>query len=257
MTDMTSRYRAAWESARRRARQHQQTVRHLSQAVWVAPDRQGGTACVGGTRVSAALIASLLADGMTVEEIRDGYPSVTADGARAAAAFAARYVDRYAEREQVAHNGCSQQHSEQPGPLADQLTEHREAIEYALRHTLTAWQDATGHAEGTAAGTLHRALDWITGHPTHNSSDDQSVCVLLPRAEGMRMARALLDVTGHHTIRLVDPAAPDLDAEDLVEPGDEVPTLAELADRVEQLARRLDDVETEVHRRPGTYGDES
>jgi len=144
-----------------------------------------------------------------------------------------------------------------PRPSGRQLTEHREAIEYALRHTLTAWQDATGHAEGTAAGTLHRALDWITGHPTHNSSDDQSVCVLLPRAEGMRMARALLDVTGHHTIRLVDPAAPDLDAEDLVEPGDEVPTLAELADRVEQLARRLDDVETEVHRRPGTYGDES
>src|SRR5690606_6661387 len=49
-------------------------------------------------------------------------------------------------------------------------------------------------------------------------------------------------------------AAPDLDAEDLVEPGDEVPTLAELAARVEQLARRLDDVETEVHRRPGTSG---
>src|SRR5690606_30078591 len=110
VTDMTSRYRAAWESARRRARQHQQTVRHLSQAVWVAPDRQGGTACVGGTRVSAALIASLLADGMTVEEIRDGYPSVTADGARAAEAFAARYVDR----DQVAHNGCSQQHNEHP-----------------------------------------------------------------------------------------------------------------------------------------------
>ena len=242
MTDMTSRYRAAWESARARARRYRA---ERDGTVWVHPHRQGGTACVGGTRVPAALIASLLADGMTVEEIRDGYPSVTADGARAAEAFAARYTDRHVPPTDAA--------------LAEQLAEHREAITYALRHTLTAWADATGHAEGTAAGTLHRALSWVTGHPTHNSSDDQSVCVLLPRAEGMRMARALLDVTGHHTIRLVDPAAPDLDAEDLVEPGDEVPALAELADRVEQLARRLDDVETEVHRRPGTYtpGDES
>lgn len=110
MTDMTSRYRAAWESARARARQHQQTVRHLSQAVWVAPDRQGGTACVGGTRVPVDNVVSLIADGVPPEEIADCYPSVTADGARAAAAFAARYVDR----DQVAHNGCSQQHNEHP-----------------------------------------------------------------------------------------------------------------------------------------------
>lgn len=51
MTDMTSRYRAAWESARARARRYRAE--------------------------------------------RDGYPSVTADGARAAEAFAARYTDRH------------------------------------------------------------------------------------------------------------------------------------------------------------------
>lgn len=101
------RYRLAWRSARRRAAQYRDD---RDGTVWVHPYRQGGTACVGGTRVSAALIASLLADGMTVEEIRDGYPSVTPAGARAAAAFAARYVDR----DQVAHNGCSQQHNEHP-----------------------------------------------------------------------------------------------------------------------------------------------
>lgn len=101
------RYRLAWRSARRRAAQYRDD---RDGTVWVHPYRQGGTACVGGTRVSAALIASLLADGMTVEEIATGYPSVTPAGARAAAAFAARYVDR----DQVAHNGCSQQHNEHP-----------------------------------------------------------------------------------------------------------------------------------------------
>lgn len=87
------RYRLAWRSARRRAAQYRDD---RDGTVWVHPYRQGGT------RVSAALIASLLADGMTVEEIRDGYPSVTADGAR------------YVDRDQVAHNGCSQQHNEHP-----------------------------------------------------------------------------------------------------------------------------------------------
>src|SRR5690606_23255659 len=205
VTDMTSRYQAAWESARRRARQHQQTVRHLSQAVWVAPDRQGGTACVGGTRVSAALIASLLADGMTVEEIHDGYPSVTADGARAAEASAARYTDRHAPPTNAA--------------LADQPTEHHAAIAYALRHTLSSWADATGRSENTAAGTLHRALSWVTGHPTPPRDIPHEVTTLGLEVEDYRGATARVEAHLDHLTR-----------------------------RLEQLARRVDDLETTVNR---------
>ena len=62
-------------------------------------------------------------------------------------------------------------------------------------------------------------------------------------AEAVRMARALLDATGNRYVRLVDPAAPDLDAADLVEPGDEVPTLAELADQLTTVRRRLEALE--------------
>lgn len=85
------RYRAAWRSARRRARQLRA---ERDGTVWVHPHRQGGTACVGGTRVPVDNVVSLIADGVPPEEIADCYPSVTADGARAAEAFAARYTDR-------------------------------------------------------------------------------------------------------------------------------------------------------------------
>lgn len=47
-----------------------------------------------------------------------------------------------------------------------QLAEHRDAITYALRHTLDAWKNAKGIGERTAAGSLQRALDWITGQPS-------------------------------------------------------------------------------------------
>src|SRR5690606_21960647 len=106
-TEQRDRYRAAWRSARRRARQLRDD---RDGPVWVHPHRQGGTACVGGTRVPVDNVVSLIADGVPPEEIADGYPSVTPAGARAAEAFAARYVDR----DQVAHNGCSQQHNEHP-----------------------------------------------------------------------------------------------------------------------------------------------
>lgn len=180
MTDMTSRYRAAWESARARARQHQQTVRHLSQAVWVAPDRQGGTACVGGTRVPVDNVVALLADGVPTEEIAE------------------RHVT---------------------GDLADQLTEHREAIAYALRHTLTSWADATGRSEGTAAGTLHRALSWVTGHPTPPRDIPHEVTTLGLEVEDYRGATARVEAHLDHLTR-----------------------------RLEQLARRVDDLETTVNR---------
>src|SRR5690606_8722060 len=84
-TEQRDRYRAAWRSARRRARQLRDD---RDGTVWVHPHRQGGTACVGGTRVPVDNVVSLIADGVPPEEIADGYPSVTPAGARAAEAFA-------------------------------------------------------------------------------------------------------------------------------------------------------------------------
>src|SRR5690606_15985622 len=87
-TEQRNRYRLAWRSARRRARRYRA---ERDGTVWVHPRRQGGIACVGGTRVP---------------------------------------VDNIAERHVT-------------GDLADQLTEHREAIAYALRHTLTSDRKST------------------------------------------------------------------------------------------------------------------
>lgn len=196
------RYRAAWRSARRRARQLRDD---RDGTVWVHPHRQGGIACVGGTRVPVDNVVALLADGVPPEEIAACYPSVTADGARAAEAFAARYTDRHAPPTDAA--------------LADQLTEHREAIAYALRHTLTSWADATGRSEGTAAGTLHRALSWVTGHPTPPRDIPHEVTTLGLEVEDYRGATARVEAHLDHLTR-----------------------------RLEQLARRVDDLETTVNR---------
>lgn len=105
------------------------------------------------------------------------------------------------------------------GDLADQLTEHREAIAYALRHTLTSWADATGRSEGTAAGTLHRALSWVTGHPTPPRDIPHEVTTLGLEVEDYRGATARVEAHLEHLTR-----------------------------RLEQLARRVDDLETTVNR---------
>lgn len=105
------------------------------------------------------------------------------------------------------------------GDLADQLTEHREAIAYALRHTLTSWADATGRSEGTAAGTLHRALSWVTGHPTPPRDIPHEVTTLGLEVEDYRGATARVEAHLDHLTR-----------------------------RLEQLARRVDDLETTVNR---------
>jgi uncharacterized protein (DUF433 family) len=65
--------------------------------VAVDPEVRGGYPVIAGTRVPYDLVASLLEDGVTAEEVAGFYPAVTAQAARGALAFA-RYVDGYRER---------------------------------------------------------------------------------------------------------------------------------------------------------------
>lgn len=51
------------------------------------PDILGGKPVVRGTRISVELILEYLADGGSIADIVDGYPSVTVDDIRAAVAF--------------------------------------------------------------------------------------------------------------------------------------------------------------------------
>jgi uncharacterized protein (DUF433 family) len=50
------------------------------------PAVRHGQACIRGTRVPVSVVLDCLADGMSVEEIMDEYPSVDRSGVRAAAA---------------------------------------------------------------------------------------------------------------------------------------------------------------------------
>jgi len=69
----------------------------------VEVDREvrSGFPVIEGTRVPYDLVASLLADGMAAEQIREIYPSVTARAARGALAFASR-VNGNMQRARVA-----------------------------------------------------------------------------------------------------------------------------------------------------------
>ena len=59
----------------------------LAGCVWMAPGRMSGDPCVGGTRIPAGIIAGLAADGLSGEEIRTSYPSVSDAGVAAAVAW--------------------------------------------------------------------------------------------------------------------------------------------------------------------------
>jgi uncharacterized protein (DUF433 family)/DNA-binding transcriptional MerR regulator len=60
----------------------------------VDPQIRSGYPVVAGTRVPYDLVATLLADGLAPDEVSTIYPSVPAEAARGALAFA-RYVDEY------------------------------------------------------------------------------------------------------------------------------------------------------------------
>lgn len=69
--------------------------------VEVDQDVRSGFPVIEGTRVPYDLVASLLADGMTAEQIIEIYPSVTAPAAKGALAFASR-VDSTKQRTRAA-----------------------------------------------------------------------------------------------------------------------------------------------------------
>jgi uncharacterized protein (DUF433 family) len=64
--------------------------------VEVDPEIRSGYPVIAGTRVPYDLVAGLLDDGVTAEEVAEFYPAVSAEAARGALAFA-RYVDSYRE----------------------------------------------------------------------------------------------------------------------------------------------------------------
>ena len=57
--------------------------------ITVDPKVCTGKPCIRGTRIYISIILDALAEGLTLEEIIDHYPSLTADDIRAAVAYAA------------------------------------------------------------------------------------------------------------------------------------------------------------------------
>lgn len=51
-----------------------------------------GKPCVRGTRITVELILAYLGDGLTVEQIIEAHPQLSADDIRAAATYAAEYL---------------------------------------------------------------------------------------------------------------------------------------------------------------------
>jgi uncharacterized protein (DUF433 family) len=60
--------------------------------ITVNPNQMGGVACIRGLRIPVATVLSMIADGMTHEEILRAYPDLTEEDIRDAVAFAAEAV---------------------------------------------------------------------------------------------------------------------------------------------------------------------
>lgn len=57
------------------------------------PDICHGKPCIKGTRIPVYLIISLVSEGMSVEEIINDYPSLTAEDIKAAIQYAAKLCE--------------------------------------------------------------------------------------------------------------------------------------------------------------------
>ena len=57
------------------------------------PDICHGKPCIKGTRIPVYLIVSLVSEGMSVEEIINDYPSLTAEDIKAAIQYAAKLCE--------------------------------------------------------------------------------------------------------------------------------------------------------------------
>ena len=60
--------------------------------ITVDPQQMGGVPCIRGLRISIATIVSMVADGMTRDEILSAYPDLEAEDIREALRFAAEAV---------------------------------------------------------------------------------------------------------------------------------------------------------------------
>ena len=56
------------------------------------PDQMGGMPCIRGMRIPVSVIVGMVAEGMTNEEILDGYPELEVEDIREALRFAADAV---------------------------------------------------------------------------------------------------------------------------------------------------------------------
>ncbi len=57
------------------------------------PDICHGKPCIKGTRIPVYLIVSLISEGMSIEEIINDYPSLTAENIKAAIQYAAKLCE--------------------------------------------------------------------------------------------------------------------------------------------------------------------
>ena len=60
--------------------------------ITVEPDKMGGVPCIRGLRIPVATVVGLVAEGLTEQEILDGYPNLEREDIRQALQFAAEAV---------------------------------------------------------------------------------------------------------------------------------------------------------------------
>ena len=60
--------------------------------ITVEPDKMGGMPCIRGLRIPVATVVGMVAEGLTEQEILDGYPDLEREDIREALQFAAEAV---------------------------------------------------------------------------------------------------------------------------------------------------------------------
>ncbi len=64
----------------------------LLQRITVEPGKRGGQPCIRGMRITVRDVLEYLAGGMSVEEVLDDFPELTADDVRACLTYAANQL---------------------------------------------------------------------------------------------------------------------------------------------------------------------
>ncbi|HLA98663.1 MAG TPA: DUF433 domain-containing protein [Anaerolineales bacterium] len=66
--------------------------RRWQDRIVIDPEIHHGDPCIKGTRIPVAIVVGSLADGMTFDEIREAYPTLTNEDIYAALAYAAEVM---------------------------------------------------------------------------------------------------------------------------------------------------------------------